>query len=117
MKKSLLAISLLLSSAAHAAHWGYEGENGPEFWGKFSEDCQQGKNQSPINIQSTVLGIMDEININYLGDAVSAIDNGHTLQANVEGNNTLLVDDKSSRFLSFTSIRHLKTTSTEKSTR
>ncbi|MFZ3504907.1 carbonic anhydrase [Vibrio harveyi] len=94
MKKSLLAISLLLSSAAHAAHWGYEGENGPEFWGKFSEDCQQGKNQSPVNIQSTVLGIMDEININYLGDAVSAIDNGHTLQANVEGNNTLLVDDK-----------------------
>ncbi|HDM8237518.1 TPA: carbonic anhydrase, partial [Vibrio campbellii] len=41
-----------------------------------------------------VLSIMDEININYLGDAVSAIDNGHTLQANVEGNNTLLVDDK-----------------------
>ncbi|WP_045399480.1 carbonic anhydrase [Vibrio campbellii] len=94
MKKSLLAISLLLSSAAHAAHWGYEGENGPEFWGKFSQDCQQGKNQSPVNIRSSVLSIMDEININYLGHAVSAIDNGHTLQANVEGNNTLLVDDK-----------------------
>ncbi|KIP76534.1 MULTISPECIES: carbonic anhydrase [Vibrio] len=94
MKKSLLAIGLLLSSAAHAEHWGYEGENGPEFWGKFSEDCQQGKNQSPVNIQSTVLGIMDEIHINYLGHAVSAIDNGHTLQASVEGNNTLLVDDK-----------------------
>ncbi|UYI49061.1 carbonic anhydrase [Vibrio natriegens] len=97
MNKSLtaLALSLALVGTAHAANWGYEGSHGPEHWGEFASECAQGKNQSPIDIQSTVQAELAKLELDYNGKAISLTNNGHTLQTSLEGDNNLLVDGKS----------------------
>lgn len=52
-----LVSTLMLSFSSGATEensWGYNGKEGPEYWGKLSSDfelCESGKNQSPINIK------------------------------------------------------------------
>ena len=43
-------------SGGHDIHWAYEGEGGPQAWGKLKpefETCATGKRQSPIHIESS----------------------------------------------------------------
>ena len=97
MNKSLMALglSLALVGTAQAANWGYEGNHGPEHWGEFASECAQGKNQSPIDIQSAVEAELAKLELDYNGKAISLTNNGHTLQTSLEGDNNLLVDGKS----------------------
>ncbi len=97
MNKSLMALglSLALVGTAQAENWGYEGNHGPEHWGEFASECAQGKNQSPIDIQSAVEAELAKLELDYNGKAISLTNNGHTLQASLEGDNNLLVDGKS----------------------
>jgi len=50
-----LALGLLATSsisfAGVEAHWDYE-KHGPAHWGHFSETCEKGQEQSPINIST-----------------------------------------------------------------
>ncbi|MGP8305816.1 carbonic anhydrase [Vibrio sp. YIC-376] len=96
MNKSLaaLGLSLALFGSAHAANWGYEGNHGPEHWGEFASECAQGKNQSPINIQSATQSELAKLQLDYKGKAISLTNNGHTLQTSLEGENNLLIDGK-----------------------
>ncbi|WP_423840910.1 carbonic anhydrase [Vibrio mytili] len=96
MNKSLIALglSLLCAGSANAAHWSYEGNHGPEHWGEFAPECSKGKNQSPIDIQSTTKAELATLQLNYQGKAVSLTNNGHTLQTSIEGENSLTVDGK-----------------------
>jgi carbonic anhydrase len=96
MNKSLTAIglSLVLAGTANAANWGYEGEHGPAHWGEFASECAKGQNQSPINIDSTIEAKLAKLQFNYDGKVISFLNNGHTLQTSLEGNNTLKVDGK-----------------------
>lgn len=99
MKKTQLALATLgivLSTAALAkGDWGYTGKHGVEHWGENYPICAQGNNQSPINISQTHQTELAPLNIQYQGKVTELINNGHTVQANVEGLNTLLVDGKS----------------------
>lgn len=63
--------------------------------GEFASECAQGKNQSPIDIQSTVQAELAKLELDYNGKAISLTNNGHTLQTSLEGDNNLLVDGKS----------------------
>ncbi|NOH66604.1 carbonic anhydrase [Vibrio rotiferianus] len=96
MKTTLttLGLALVLASAANAANWGYEGEHGPAHWGEFASECAKGQNQSPINIDSTIEAKLAKLQFNYDGKVISLLNNGHTLQTSLEGNNTLKVDGK-----------------------
>lgn len=96
MNKSLAAIGLSLAmfGTAQAANWGYEGNHGPEHWGEFASECAQGKNQSPINIQSATQAELAKLQLDYKGKVVALTNNGHTLQTSLEGENSLLVDGK-----------------------
>ena len=54
----------------HAAEWGYEGATGPEHWGDLSPEyrlAKEGKNQSPINIDTTLVerATLPELNLRY----------------------------------------------------
>lgn len=54
-KAALLALSMM-PVTVFASHWSYEGEGSPEHWGALNEEyktCQNGMNQSPINIDTT----------------------------------------------------------------
>jgi carbonic anhydrase len=99
MKKIALALSIsaLLSGVAFAAtpaapHWSYTGEHGPDHWKEVSETCGVGKNQSPINVTDAAKATLEPLTVTYGGMVTELTNNGHTLQAAVTGNNTLVVD-------------------------
>ena len=96
MKKLSIVVAMgaLFSSATMASEWSYEGESGPQHWGKVSQTCQTGKNQSPINIEHTTEAKLKGVDVDYQGVVTSLVNNGHTLQASVSGNNTVRIDGK-----------------------
>lgn len=82
---------------AHAApHWSYEGETGPQAWGRLQPEfnlCAIGKRQSPIHIEATsaLQGPAEPLQIRYVASKGSVVNNGHTIQVDLEGENTLTV--------------------------
>ncbi|HRF57383.1 MAG TPA: carbonic anhydrase family protein [Campylobacterales bacterium] len=104
MKK--IFISLALCSAigftAFAAgdthtHWGYTGHGGPEKWGELSKDfatCKAGKNQSPINITSSIEAKLEPLAFNYNAKAKEILNNGHTIQVNMEAGSFVTLEGK-----------------------
>lgn len=73
-------------SGTELAHWGYEGEEGPEEWDKLCpaySDCR-GHHQSPIDISSdlsTTSNIEIHQNYSYVS-GVDFVNNGHSIQVN-----------------------------------
>jgi len=75
--------------------WGYTGHNGPENWGSLSPNyqmCNIGKNQSPINITTSVDANLPPIGFNYKTPPSEIINNGKTIQVNVEPGSSIVVD-------------------------
>jgi len=69
-------------------HWDYDGEFGPENWGKINPawaQCGKGSRQSPIDIRDGMKVNLDEIDFDYRPATFTEIDNGHTVQVNVAG--------------------------------
>jgi carbonic anhydrase len=93
---ALFATSVV-ASEAHTTHWGYLGESSPVHWGEFDAKfatCKDGKMQSPINIIPTKDENLAPLDINYTSKAKSIINNGHSIQVNIEDGSTLKVDGK-----------------------
>lgn len=70
-------------------HWGYEGNSSPEHWAELSPEfikCAEGHFQSPIDLESYVATKQQEakLKFNYHPAPVDLVNNGHTVQANVE---------------------------------
>lgn len=87
-----MAISVAWATVGHAAEWSYTGEHGAEHWGQTFATCGEGLNQSPIDISSTTKAELKPLHIEYKGKVNDIINNGHTVQANVTGDNTLKID-------------------------
>jgi carbonic anhydrase len=86
----------LTDAHGNEPHWAYEGENGPQNWGKLKPEfnvCAIGKRQSPINIEesATLQGPAEPLQFNYNPSSGSVVNNGHTIQVDVVGDNTLTV--------------------------
>ncbi|MGP3593495.1 carbonic anhydrase [Vagococcus sp. WN89Y] len=95
-EKLLLAVMLAASFSVGAAekplHWGYEGQESPEHWGKLSPDftlCESGKNQSPVNIHDALRTHHSKLALAFRQGKQQIINNGHTIQVNVSDGNTL----------------------------
>jgi carbonic anhydrase len=87
-------------------HWNYEGEGGPQAWGKLKPEfnaCAIGKRQSPINIEdgSTLLGPAEPITFNYVASNATVVNNGHTIQVDVQGDNSITLRGSNYRLLQF----------------
>ena len=81
--------------SAENKHWGYEGKEGPEFWGKLSPEyatCDIGLNQSPINIEHTVNAILKPLKTFQRFPAYDIINNGHTIQVNFKQGNMVALE-------------------------
>ena len=79
----------------HAAHWGYEGNTGPEHWGEMSEKfklCSSGVNQSPINIKSNFDVELPSIKFDYKSKVKKVVNNGHTIQVNIVEGSSIEVE-------------------------
>jgi carbonic anhydrase len=88
--------------------WHYEGAEGPEHWGTLSPKfaaCGEGRSQSPVDIANAVVGTEPlELKTNLRPGALriahhehvaDGINNGHTIQINYEGGDTLTIGNDS----------------------
>ena len=95
--------------AAHhegEVHWSYEGANGPQAWGKLKSEfnaCAIGKRQSPINIEdsATLQGPAEPLQFNYQPSSGTVVNNGHTIQVDLYGDNTMTVRGSTYKLLQF----------------
>ncbi|WEM42102.1 carbonic anhydrase family protein [Photobacterium sp. DA100] len=91
-KALLLTMAAASLTNAQAADWSYTGEHGVDHWGKHFTTCGEGANQTPIDIKRTIKAELAPLHIDYQGKVREVINNGHTVQANVEGKNQLIID-------------------------
>ncbi|MCO5143069.1 MAG: carbonic anhydrase family protein [Oligoflexia bacterium] len=85
-------------------HWGYAGKEGPENWAKLSSDyttCEEGKNQSPIDLKWKHRKGTREIVFHYKPSELEVVDNGHTIQANVPSGSYATIDGKNYQLVQF----------------
>jgi carbonic anhydrase len=88
------------------AHWAYEGVNGPQAWGQLKPEfnlCATGRRQSPISIEEagTLQGPAEPIVFSYAASQGTVINNGHTIQVDVQGDNSITVRGSNYRLLQF----------------
>ncbi|MFG6150179.1 carbonic anhydrase [Halobacillus sp. B23F22_1] len=81
--------------------WSYDGETGPGQWGELDDAyaaCADGKEQSPVNIESAQVEENEgsgDLEINYQSSSFSLANNGHSIQANaVDLENHLVIDEE-----------------------
>jgi carbonic anhydrase len=91
---------------AHAkhGHWSYQGETGPAHWHELNPEfkhCGLGERQSPIDIRDGIPVELDPIQFDYKLSAFRVIDNGHTVQVNVEPGNRIVVNGRRYELLQF----------------
>lgn len=83
-------------AAHHAPHWSYQGHTGPEAWSSLEKDfgtCAIGNTQSPIDISSSQVGksTLGPIAFSYQPTPLKILDNGHTIQVNVESGSSIAI--------------------------
>jgi carbonic anhydrase len=74
--------------------WGYAGDIGPDRWAELSPEfrlCGIGTRQSPIDIRDGIAVDLEPIAFDYRPGRFSVLDNGHTVQVNVDGTQGLSV--------------------------
>ena len=96
-------------------HWDYEGEFGPTKWNEVDpafKTCAVGKRQSPINIETrdAEKGGLKPIQFNYAAGPAEIVNNGHTIQINLENAGSARFDGLEYRLVQF----HFHTPSEEK---
>jgi carbonic anhydrase len=102
-KHKLLTTLLLASIPQYSSaeegvpHWSYQGEEGPEHWSELGEDyrmCAEGRNQSPINLVSDLRADLPILEFEYYSTPLREINNGHTIQQNVEPGSFFRIPDR-----------------------
>ena len=88
------------------AHWSYEGATGPQAWGSMKPDfnvCAIGKRQSPINIEesATLQGPAEPLKFNYQPSSGTVVNNGYTIQVDLNGDNYITVRGSEYKLLQF----------------
>jgi carbonic anhydrase len=101
MKPKFVLAALLLPAALaahagdHGPQWGYEGAHGPAKWGELAPDfaeCKLGREQSPIDIRGAKRGKLPALDFAYAGGSAEVVNNGHTIQVDLNDGGTLTLD-------------------------
>ena len=95
-------------------HWGYEADHGPGEWGAMNPEwslCAEGRQQSPIDLATPAALELPAVEIHTPSDqqvevlnqtgVIGALDNGHTIQINVQGTERMIVGDKTYSLVQF----------------
>jgi len=84
------------AEATPAAHWTYEGEEGPAHWGELDPTyalCSTGKEQSPVDIVAPTHADLADLAVSYRPiSPMRIVDNGHTIQVNVDPGSSITLD-------------------------
>jgi carbonic anhydrase len=102
------------SQGDHAVpHWGYEKDDGPDRWGEMSEAwsaCATGQRQSPIDVGNAKPGDIPattmsfppvDLHIVHQEHVLDVLDNGHTIQVNYDGGETLSFGEETYQLLQY----------------
>jgi carbonic anhydrase/phosphoserine phosphatase len=86
-------------SKPHLAHWGYEGEIGPQYWGRLDASyrlADTGKRQSPIDIPSAKANEtpLPKLSFDYRMEQIRSRNNGHTIQHDGEPGSIMHIGDR-----------------------
>jgi len=79
----------------HAKHWAYLGQVGPKHWSELNPKfnmCSEGHQQSPINVVATKDTELKALDLNYTAGSKSIINNGHTVQVNINDGSVFKID-------------------------
>lgn len=75
------------------SHWSYEGKlTGPASWARMNAGyalCGEGQAQSPVNIEGAVAQKLDPLRIAYGLSRLAILNNGHTIQVNIDAGSWL----------------------------
>lgn len=85
-------------------HWAYEGEGGPENWGKLDpkfEVCAKGTHQSPIDLKSGSKSRLEPIEFFYKPSRIHIENNGHTMQVNFDSGSFIRIGNHKYDLLQF----------------
>ena len=85
----------------HEVHWDYEGPMGPENWGKEFPKCGRGKEQAPLDIKGPFQKVRFSIAPDYKAGPLRILNNGHTIQVNVNPGSKLRIDGVAFELLQF----------------
>lgn len=100
----VLASPTPTKAGEHSPDWSYGGAANPTQWGRLGHDfalCETGRDQSPINIDNTVLGTPADIVFNYSEAPLIVVNNGHTVQVNYEKGSTVNINGQEYELLQF----------------
>ena len=103
----LVIAGLFLVGCSHSGtkiHWGYEGDMGPNHWGQLSEEfiaCEAGKNQSPINLRSTIESDLKALRFNYAKVPLRVVNNGHTVQVDYREGSDMIIGGHDFQLIQF----------------
>jgi carbonic anhydrase len=96
---ALLSYLVLQPELARAEtyDWSYSGMTGPEHWGDLSPEfraCSLGEGQSPIDLRQPVKSHPGDVVIDYQTTPLRIINNGHTIQVNVDPGSTIILNNQ-----------------------
>jgi carbonic anhydrase len=83
-----------LTAEGHA--WSYEGNAGPAKWGDLdaaNRACSVGGQQSPIDVGEAVKAQLPPLRATWAKGADTIVNNGHTIQVNIEDASVLAIGD------------------------
>ena len=89
------------SPEKHAVHWSYDGDMGPERWGKEFPTCAKGKSQSPLDIRGPFVKTRTVVTADYKEGPLKLLNNGHTIQVNANPGSKLRIDGVAYELLQF----------------
>jgi carbonic anhydrase len=106
---SLLLVGACAPPVAHpstdgAAHWGYEGAEGPMHWAALSAGfatCASGRQQSPVDLSDPVAGTHPAYSVAYAPIRPTLRNNGHTIQVDYPEGSTLTIGGESFTLLQY----------------
>ncbi|ARU87019.1 carbonic anhydrase [Pseudomonas sp. M30-35] len=108
--KLIACVLATLPLYSAASEWSYSGHNSPDHWAGLDANgdyatCAKGTHQSPIDIPSTsathVKAASASLSINYQRSPLDVVNNGHSIQANVTGDNSLQFQGKTYKLVQF----------------
>jgi carbonic anhydrase len=91
-------------AANEKAHWDYGDKMGPSHWAELDSHnfmCDKGKNQSPVNIVPSDTTQLKEIDFKYTSSMKSIVNNGHTIQINMNPGSKINIENSSYELLQF----------------
>ena len=100
----LIGAGVLWGDSTVEVLWGYEGDRGPAHWGSLDKAfsaCTYGTEQSPINLVAGAPADYPAVEFDYGPRSGTVMNNGHTIQVNVDRGSGIVLDGTRYELLQF----------------